>query len=767
MQSSMEATDAADVAELRLDQLASEHVDIKRWINTTLQGLLSAEGKTAESEADVEACVMKLFNRLQSHLQEVSGSVEDTIAQALVRLPRTGLEVGRMATEAQQLQSQMQSIQEVAQSAVEAAAKPYFSQLNAFKKTQEKLTRCSDTLRKASQVDSSMKQLDDLMQQLRIAPSEVDMDAVAGAIGEVRQNLAELRKLEVTFGEKQLEAVERYEPIVQHAVEVECMDVLRRREVDRAVQLLKVLDTIGRAEAVLQQYSVESMANEKERVERMLIGNNAGATITPARAAELLKSQLMPSIGYAISDQLDYLLRMVQVEGGANADTLPMEKNAAKPHEADALTVKLMRFMVDEVTESIADALGPILERVERNEELIACYDAVRQLKLEEDIGTHVVGVGPMGGGHNNAVGGSAPLREKLARQVTTYAFSEMVGLFGKPSLLEAFAQREASLVENIIAGAPKHTLRREQFQAVMDVVIDAVKRIVRFFPEKTLPMCIGKWREALLEMISRLRPTPKTPQGILLGNLSSARSVVWQLLQSAAKTTSEYLNSPELQRLYPSLADAVNDQLRTQLWAPLTEALDSCTTECQRAAKRTIIEPVIAKANGYDSQPSWGLKQKEGDAASGTTPPASYTPAQIAPSELVRALGEAIVEIPLALEALRGDGDGRANGIEDLLEEVAGNWLEDIVRTAVADFIENKVGNITICFPSGAPDAAKKEAAAVEQLTTDLNYLKSILSAVSGDPFEELERTLAKLKAVALPSGKPIAIRKLLSEGG
>ncbi|RNC45380.1 hypothetical protein TcCL_NonESM04897 [Trypanosoma cruzi] len=138
----MEAANAAEVAELRLDQLASEHVDIKRWINTTLQGLLCAEGKTAESEADVEACVTKLFNRLQSHLQEVSGSVEDTIAQALVRLPRTGLEVGRMATEAQQLQSQMQSIQEVAQSAVEAAAKPYFSQLNAFKKN----TREADSM---------------------------------------------------------------------------------------------------------------------------------------------------------------------------------------------------------------------------------------------------------------------------------------------------------------------------------------------------------------------------------------------------------------------------------------------------------------------------------------------------------------------------------------------------------------------------------------------------------------------------------------------
>ncbi|RNF05375.1 hypothetical protein TraAM80_04574 [Trypanosoma rangeli] len=755
----MEAVNAAEAVELRLDQLSAEHVDIKRWINTSLQGLLAVEATTAEGDTEVEAGVMKLFNRLQTHLQEVSGSVEDTIAQALVRLPRTGLEVGRMVTEAQQLQSQLQSMQEVAQSAVEAAAKPYVARLNALKKTQEKLARCSDTLWKATQVDSHMKQLDDVIQQLRISPSEVDMDAVAESISQVQGNLAELQKLDVTFGEKQLETVERYEQVVQHAVEAECMDMLRRCEVDRAAQLLKVLDTISRADAVLQQYAVESMASEKERVERMLLGGGSATAMPPARAAELLKGQLMPSIGHTLSDQLDYVLRMAQSEDRATADPLQTEKHAEALHEVEVRAVKVMQLMVDEVVGSIGGALEPILERAERNEEVMACCDAVRQLGLREDVGIHTTGA-------ESAIGCGGSLQEEIVRQIATYAFTELIGIFGKPNILEAFAQREACRVEALLDD-PKQALRRERFQLVMDAMMDGVKSIVRFFPEKTLPMCVEKWREAILRVIAGLRPTPAAPQGSLLANLSTTRSVVGQLLQGASRMSSEYLVSSEMQQLYPSLADAVNEQLHTQLWAPLTEALESCAAECQRAVKRTIIEPVVAKADGYELQLFWSSKQNSGDPFSSAMPTVSYTPAQIAPSELVRSLGEAIVEIPLALEALRGSGDGdcRPNGIEDLLEEVAGDWLEDIVRAAVAEFIENKVGSITIYFPSDAPGAMKKETAAVEQLATDLNYLKSILSAVSGDPFDGLEQALARLKAVALPSGKPIAIRPLLAK--
>ncbi|KEG09316.1 hypothetical protein DQ04_05431040 [Trypanosoma grayi] len=745
------ATPIRGTKEIRLEQLASEHVDIKRWINASLHELAPPEGEAEESDAEVEARVTKLLNRLQGYSQEVAGSVEDTITQALVRLPRTGLEVGRMATEAQQLQQQLQTMQEVVQPAVETAAKPYVAQLNAFKKTQEKLTRCADMLRKASQVDTSMKQLDDVMQQLRITPAEVNMDAVAEAISQVRRNLADLQKLEVTFGEKQLETVERYEQVVQHTVEVECMEKLRRREVERAAQLLKVLDTIGRADAVLHQYAVESMASEKERVVQLLRGGDmASNAMSPARAAEVLKGQLMPSIGYALAGQLDYLLRMMEADDLSCLEAL----RTWKPHEAEARTMKVLQLMVGEVSGGIAEALGPVLDRVEHNQELVACCDAVRQLKVWDETGCDTT----------TSSSHYASLREKIAKQISAYVLSDIMQLFSQTKTLDSFVQREACRVEALVKD-PNCIMFPERFRAVMDVVLDAVKSIVRFFPDKTLPMCVGKWRESILEAISHLRPAPRMPQGGLLERLSAARTVVRQLLLNSQKAITDYLASPELQRLYPSVADAVENQLRTQFWAPLTDALDTCAAECQQALKRSIIEPVIAKAEGYDTQAFWGSKRSEDVGRAAVSPPVPYTPAQIAPSELVRALGEAIVEIPLALEALRGDDDARLDGIEELLEEVAEPWLDDIVRAAVADFIESKVGNITIYFPSGQPDAPKKAAAAVEQLATDLGYLKSVLSAVSDDPFEELERALAKLKAVGPPTGMPIAVRQLIAE--
>ncbi|KAH9598516.1 Conserved oligomeric Golgi complex subunit 7 [Trypanosoma melophagium] len=745
---------------IRLEQLASEHLDIKRWINTSLQSLKPTESTSEGNDAEVEARVTQLFNRLQSYLQEVGGSVEDTITQALVRLPRTGLEVGRMATDAQQLHQQLQTMQEVVQSAVEAAAKPYVAQLNAFKKTQDKLTRCADMLRKASEVASDMKQLDDVMQQLHTTPTEVDMDAVAVTIGQLRSNLAELQKVDVTFGEKQQEAVERYEQTVQHAIEVECMEKLRRREVNRAAQLLKVLDAIGCAEVILQQYAVESMMSERERVERLLGENGAAvSTISAARAAEVLKTQLMPSIGHVLADHLDFLLCMVQAEEGDDVDVKFTEKNSTKYQETEARTVKVLQLMVDEVSGSIAKVLVPVLDKVERNQDLVLCCDAMRQLKIGDETNEH---------NKNKNGKNTSQLREKIAKQISAYAISEMIQLFAQSNILEAFTQREAYRLEALVKD-PQITVKRERFKAAMDLIMDAVKGIVRFFPDKTLPMCVARWREAILETISRLRPTPRTPQESLLERLSAARTVVRQLLLTGQKNISDYLSSPELQRLYPSVADAVDTQLRTQFWAPLIEALDNCVQDCQYAVKRTIIEPVIAKADGYESQPLWGVKQGEGghdETAGVSSPPFPYTAAQVAPTELVRALGEAIVEIPLALEGLRGDGDVRFEGIEELLEEVAEFWLDDIVRTAVADFIEKKVGNITIYFPDSQPDAAKKEAAAVEQLATDLGYLKSVLAAVSDDPFEELERALTRLKAVRLPAGKPISVRRLITGG-
>ncbi|ORC87522.1 uncharacterized protein TM35_000211280 [Trypanosoma theileri] len=744
---------------IRLEQLASEHMDVKRWINSSLQSLKSTENTSEENDVEVEARVTRLFNRLQSYLQEVGGSVEDTITQALVRLPRTGLEVGRMATDAQQLQQQLQTMQEVVQSAVEAAAKPYVAQLNAFKKTQDKLTRCADMLRKASEVDNDMKQLDDVMQQLRTAPTEVDMDAVAVIIGQLRSNLAELQKVDVSFGEKQQEAVERYEQTVQHAVEVECMEKLRRREVNRAAQLLKVLDAIGRADVILQQYAVESMMNEKERVERLLgESGSTVSTISATRAAEVLKTQLMPSIGHALADHLDFLLCMAQTEENEDVDAKITEKNSIKHQEKESRTVKVLQLMVDEVSGSIAKALVPVLDRVERNQDLVLCCDAMRQLKIGDETNEH---------NKNKNIKNYSQLREKIAKQISAYAISEMIQLFAQSNILEAFTQREVCRLEALVKD-PQITMKRERFKAAMDLVMDAVKSIVRFFPEKTLPMCVSRWREAILEAISRLRPTPRTPQESLLERLSAARTVVRQLLLTGQKNISDYLGSPELQRLYPSVADAVDTQLRTQFWGPLTEALDNCVQDCQYAVKRTIIEPVIAKAAGYESQRLWGFKEGESvDETAGVVSPSPipYTAAQVAPTELVRALGEAIVEIPLALEGLRGDGDVRFEGIEELLEEVAEYWLDDIVRTAVADFIEEKVGKITIYFPNSQPDAAKKEAAAVEQLATDLGYLKSVLAAVSDDPFEELERALARLKAVRLPVGEPISVRGLIEE--
>ncbi|RHW71609.1 Golgi complex component 7 (COG7) [Trypanosoma brucei equiperdum] len=491
------STDPASFA-FSLDELASENFDVIQWINTSLQCISSANPDGVETDAELEGRITNLYGRLHSYSQEVASSVDDTITQALVRLPRTGLEVGRMVTEVQQLQQALCKIREEAQPAVEMISKPYVAQLNDLKKTQKKLMRCSETLKKASEVDSNMKQLDDIMEKLRVSVSEVDIDLVAVSIREVRQNLADLQKLEVTFGGKQLEAVERHEQLLQRVVETECMEQLRRRVVDRAAHLLKVLDTIGRADAVLQQFSAESIASEKEKVFCLLHHSESKVSrhpISPVRAAEVLKTQLIPSLGCALTDQLDYLMQLAHVYSG-NRD---ITDNAEISEGPESQPVKVLRLMADEIVECLSTCLTPILQCVERNPELISCFEAVRQLSIKIDSTPPKVCVGAEDGRN---VKNSLCRRDDIAEQINFYTQTELAHIFEQPKVLESFARREAERVEDLLKDS-QSIMKYDRFQVVMNGLMEAVKAVLQFFPDKTLPICVSRWKVALVQSLS------------------------------------------------------------------------------------------------------------------------------------------------------------------------------------------------------------------------------------------------------------------------
>nr|CCC48671.1 conserved hypothetical protein [Trypanosoma vivax Y486] len=732
---------------LHLEQLGSESFDLKQWINTSLQSL-SIFPATGDGDAVLEARLGKLYSTLQLYSQEVAGSVDETIAQSLVRLPRTGLEVSRMTAEAQQLEQQLRFMQEATQPVVEETIKPYVARLGEMKKAREKLARCADTLRVASEVDGKMKQLDEMVQSLRAAPSEEDPGAVAVCIRQVRRDLENIKAFDFTFGERQLEKVKEYEQLVEREVEAECMGELRRHGVERAVHLLGILDAIGRADAVLKQFVTECAASEKANVERLLgCGGGSGAEdgVSPAGAAAILEKQLIPSIARALNHQFDYLLHLeVLAKSGADHDT----KNTL---EAGARTADALCFMVDQITGCIETVLKPILVSVGRGAELVACIDAVCHLQ----IGAGVTAT-ELHYSEENCTDNSG---SKIGQLVTAHAKGALMQLFDQPEMLETFAQLETSRVESLV-GDSDCAVGRAHFRLVVDKLVEAVMNTARFFPHKTLPMCIGRWRSAVLQCIPVPEPTTGVSRYKLLEQLYVARRVAPQQLLLAQKGIAEYLKSPGLRGQDPEVVEMISQQLEELLWTPLNEAVECSAKQHQEAVKQTIIAPVIANTDGYESQAMWGCGGREVNARPAPATPARYARAQTAPSDIVRRFGESIVEIPLALEALRGDGETRSEGFEDLLEEMAEPWLDDIVRRAVVDFLDRKVGTITIHFPTS--DGAE-EAAAMEQLVEDLSYLRAILAAVSDVPFERLERALAQVKTISPRPGEPLILRHLL----
>ncbi|CCD17294.1 unnamed protein product [Trypanosoma congolense IL3000] len=736
-----------------LEPLEREGFDVTQWINTSMQGLLAEKANSAECDAEVGSQLSRLYNRLHTYSQEVAVSLDDTITQALVRLPRTGLEVGRMVAEVQQLQQTLCTMKEAAQSSTDTARSSYVMKLNELRETKEKLTRCSDTLRKASEVDSNMKRLDEVVEQLRAAPSKVDLEAVAKAISEIKQNLAELQKLEVTFGGKQLEAVERYELLVQRVVESECLEQLQRRDVGRAAYLLKVLDTIGLADAVLGRFSAESVASEKQKVGLLLqqpaITGAAPSTVSPSRAAEVLRTQLVPSIEHTLADQLGYLLQVVRPSGGeATCDvTQNVEKNSEAQSNIEEQLVKILQAMVNEIVECLEENLTPILKRAEQNAEVILCFGAACQFNMQKDLdhqGSETV--------QEASTDDSACSKEKIAKRINVYTVDALMQIFNRPEIHEAFARREVDRLESVLVDTDCLT-KYEQFQSVMGILSDAVKNAIKFFPEITLPMCIDMWNKVFLHSLMGLLPTVQTPQIVLLERLSVSRKVAQHLVPCMQKDCMNYFKSPEAQQFNQGIVSRVSSYLMEHFFTPLGENLDEYMVRCQQALKETVVAPVVAKAAGYESQSLWKIKNDETPHLT-TETLVPHTPAHVAPSELVRGFGEAIVEIPLTLEALRGDSGAHLDGIEELLEEVAECWLDDIVRAAVNDFLQHKVGGITIGPTTG------RTSYAVEQLITDLTYLKSILAAVSDDPFEELDRVLVRLNA--RPEG-PLVLRDLM----
>ncbi|CCW70130.1 unnamed protein product, partial [Phytomonas sp. Hart1] len=203
---------------------------------------------------------------------------------------------------------------------------------------------------------------------------------------------------------------------------------------------------------------------------------------------------------------------------------------------------------------------------------------------------------------------------------------------------------------------------------------------------------------------------------------------------------------------------------LFTELWGPLLAAAEAAAGELRRHLKDHILAPVLAQTADYCHFHAWFH-------------PAGRHLVEAAPSEAVRELGEAILAIPLKLEALRGAAvDWRAihdlgssfiaanDTLEALFVEETESWLDDLVHAAVGDFVENKILQVEFDFSEDRTDPLLKQKVSIvlRQLLADLDYMKNVLSAVSDDHFDNLEKVLMKLNTLLSVWETSMMLRKM-----
>lgn len=876
-----------------LRQLSRDDLDVRRWLNATLSRVLEGAKDTAATQAGEantkataarrslqleEQLVHLLHARVQTHRQELSSGIDDLISNTLVRLPRTTMELGRMATEAEELTGQLQVIEAIVQPGVGTAADTYVAQLHTRNASEVKLRRCTRLLEKAARVQESLRNIQYLIDHREAAAGsrkgealsressaaaagetdgkaaatrQRDLDEVAGIIRQAREDLLEITAVEDTFGEQHRAQLEQFEQYIEHAIEEECVGCLRAHQLERGTRLITTLHSIGRADAVLKRYGEQAAAHmvaqqEARLREAVVSGGKDTRGSAAAAVAELLRRTIIPDDGDFLSRELVFLSRLVRGAAAAlsatgdaaktgkaareDASATPLRTTAASGAGASSSTaaagsssstavdddpcaaqvLEVLGVLLSKLHEPVQAALQPLLtERPDTTtEDFVACFAAIQQLKVSAS-STAVAEVTAAGA---TAATAKDPL-EKLSREVTHRALVRFASLFHEERVLERYTDRLCAAVSaycaqplaNLLASgasspspptsSPSSRLATAD-ESLADVLTHAVQEVLLYAPKKISARCTTAWHAVLSKALTQqLQPTAHTSQHVLLQHLYFHKQRVKPLLAKTQQAVEDWLSSGTTHERYPTSAGLLRADLLTRLWTPLRREVE----EVQRATQQRILDgitrPIVAKIENYTALPCWGNEvstQADSSAAAARTT-ALYTQGQSAPSSAVRDMGEMLMELPLTLETLASTAvtetyqGGQAphphsaavltaandaeveEGVRLLIDELAEEWLETVVHDVVRTFLDDKVLPLAIgpfahalshhATPPGESQttASGNDAVtqlynmALEQLATDLDYLRNILSAVNEESQETVEGVMSALRA--LPS--------------
>lgn len=499
----------------------------------------------------------------------------------------------------------------------------------------------------------------------------------------------------------------------------------------------------------------------------------------------------------------------IPAEGTSGGGHIAVEDDPRAVQALDVISIILHKLY--EPVQSTLQPL--LTERPDTtNADFVACLSAIQLIKISATSVKMAELQGTAGEQASSSTGFATPLvtakdpLEKLAREVTHRALGLFAGLFHEERVLDRYAARVCAPVAAFCKQPLSRVLSAVSSPATADeldedsltsVLTHAIEEVLVHAPEKITTRCTAAWHASLAKMLAQLQPTPSTSQHTLLQYLYIYKRRMRPLVMRAQQSVEDWLSTGTVRERYPTSAAVLCTDLQTRLWAPLKDEVEEAQESIEKSILNSITRPILATVAAYTSLPYWGDTVASADGSSSSTPVVAgaskplgtYTQGQAAPSSAVRNMGEMLMELPLTLETLgssavaecrrnaqgtgsTGSGASDADaedGVRALIEEQAEEWLGTVVSDVVSTFVKEKVLQLQIGpFASVPPSQQQQQehqtqqatssaceavqrryTAALEQLTTDLDYVRNILSAVNEESLETVERVLRAVQAL------------------
>eukprot|EP00760_Papus_ankaliazontas_P035881 PhM_4_TR8066/c0_g1_i2/m.80414/K20294/COG7; conserved oligomeric Golgi complex subunit 7 len=651
--------------------------DAKRWINQQMRA--SAASGTSQSP---ESALSAMSLKLQLHAQDVNTTLEETLSQSIVRLPRIMLEVNRMAVEAQQLRDSLTMLLANESNEVVKSAGHDRTAMAKMHEIKTKLELCKLTLQQATYLTTNITRLDEIFRSNTPEDITAEIAKMQSALKVLEgHELHERFNRDIAGAEQRLQAM----------IETQCVEQLVARDTTKAKASFAMLTKIGRASGVVAKYTAHATAGLKRQWEQPAtkdvsawIESNVTMTVSLLKREATDVQQLFGSYASDVLKQLTHTVLEIVTRAltpVTAAQSLPDIVGSFQAYRPLIETCSAAEFDVVMAPFSTTFAKYGLLEE----QFLMSKVSGLPWVqKLNEDT--------------------NEPLQ--ISPALITAVSESTSQLF---VWLESALNRCLSLTDGVKLGS---------LVASMDKVVEVFSEHMTHLGECVGSAALGGAKAAqgttdmtLVKVVFQflfaceaLQTRFEQFNHLLVSSIQSQATLAQDsVLLSAAK------DSASLRSSLASLLEAATTANHSILNADVMVQMAAAT---KSLVLNVISVPIDAKLKEIRSMPVWS----GGDAAEGSM-------ANFAPTEPLRAIGDILIELPMLLEA---QGLDRAEEDGDDSDAIT-VWLEAVIERTVAEYFH------VVCeMPSLSTSGA-------EQLGTDVEFVDNVLSAITDRKFDAL----------------------------